>query len=83
MEEAVIQHLEARLNALLFNCPTVLVVKPDGCTCIITVSCCNVVKISNKAQDRNREMVLIFFQGLIALQSNPSLPELVRALTCL
>lgn len=51
--------LSANVTTSLFNYPTALVDKPDGHTCIVTVNCCNVIKISNKTQDKNREMVLI------------------------
>lgn len=53
----------ANVTTSLFNYPTALVDKPNGHPCIVTVGCCNMVKISHKAQDKNREMVLIYFSG--------------------
>lgn len=51
--------LGANVSMSLFNYPAALVGKPDGHTWIVTASCCNVIKISNKAQDKTREMFLI------------------------
>lgn len=70
---AVVEHLEvaqtscslfsANVTMSLFNYPAALVDLPSGRNCFATGSCCYTMDISNKAQDKNRDIVLIVFSG--------------------
>lgn len=56
--------VSANVTMSLFNYPAALVDLPSGRNCFATGSCCYTMDISNKAQDKNRDIVLIVFSGL-------------------
>ena len=55
--------VSANVTMSLFNYPAALVDLPDARNCFATGSCCNMMDISNKAQDKNRDIVLIVLAG--------------------